>query len=308
MGLFVWAVVAAVSALAFRYRKQMFGFATRGSTVPQEFQPVASSVRGKKYLIVGGTKGLGLALAKLLKKNGASVVVVGRSAPTAAGLEFVEADLQTVKQQLAFANKFDISGLDVVVLTTGILAPPKRVDNGEGMELDLAISYISRKVILDRFRERGLKARVFAMGFPGQDLEIKDWNAQSGYSVLDQHMNTVVANEALVLAYRRKFPELEVYGLNPGLVQTDIRSNMYAGFWRYLEPVLEGIISLVFPSADEYAQHIYPVIAAERLPRRTVSFNSQGEALRVNPKLTEEAVERIWRDSEALVARALGKQ
>lgn len=81
-------------------------------------------------------------------------------------------------------------------------------------------------------REKGaIKGRVFVMGFPGEELEVKNWNTQDPekYGVMEQHMNTVVANEALVVGYRARFPAVEIYGLNPGMVQTGIRSNVYTG-------------------------------------------------------------------------------
>ncbi|MGC2343025.1 MAG: SDR family NAD(P)-dependent oxidoreductase, partial [Mycobacterium sp.] len=37
-------------------------------------------VRGKGYVVVGGTAGMGLAAARALAREGASVVVVGRDA------------------------------------------------------------------------------------------------------------------------------------------------------------------------------------------------------------------------------------
>jgi hypothetical protein len=118
----------------------------------------------------------------------------------------------------------------------------------------------------------------------------------------------VVANEALTLAYRRKFPEVEIYGLNPGLVKTDIRGNLYSGFLKHLEPVFEALIGLLFPSAEEYVEHVWPVISAKQLPRDTVNYNSRSEALRNNPQLTEAVVEKIWNDSNELIAKALAKQ
>jgi len=308
MGVVLWGVLGVSAFLLFSFRKHLFSRLLRGAVKPQEFTPVAASVRGKKVLVVGGTKGLGLAIAKKLAAGGADVTVAGRTKPAEKFLKVVPADLQKVKQQVAFAQSIeDVNALDLVVFTQGIITGPTRVDNGEGIEIDLAISYIGRKVILDTLRQRGLRARVFVMGFPGQDAGISDFNALNEYKAWPQHMNTVVANEALTLAYRHKFPKLEVYGLNPGLVKTDIRSNVYSGFLKYLEPVVEGIIGLLFKDADEYAEHIYPVISADKLPHDTLSFNARGEALRVNPRLTDALVEQIWIDSEYLITKALKK-
>jgi NAD(P)-dependent dehydrogenase (short-subunit alcohol dehydrogenase family) len=308
MGVLLWGLVGVIAVVAVA-RKRIFSHLLRGHVKPsQEFEPVASSVRGKKALIVGGTKGLGLAIARKLAQEGADVTVAGRSRPADKSLKFIPADLQTVKQQKAFAEFIDdVKSLDLLLFTQGILAPPTRQDNGEGIELDLAVSYISRRVILDELREKGLRARVFVMGFPGEDQGIDDFNGLNNYKVWPQHMNTVTANEALTVAYRKKFPDIEIYGLNPGLVKTDIRGNIYSGFLKYLEPVLEGLIGLLFPDPDEYAASVWPVISAAKLPRDVINYNARSEPLRVNPQLTDALVAKIWSDSDELIAKALKK-
>jgi nucleoside-diphosphate-sugar epimerase len=260
----------------------------------------------QKVLVVGGTKGLGLAIATRLARDGAQVTVAGRTRPAEKSLNFVAVDVQTVKQSKAFAEAIqDVPSLDLVIFTQGIITGPTRVDNGEGIENDLAVSYMSRKVILDTLRHRGLRARTFVMGYPGNDYHLEDFNGLKNYRAWPQHVNTIVCNEALTLAYRRKFPEIEIYGLNPGLVKTDIRSNIYSGVLKYVGPVLEALIGVLFPNADEYAAGILPIITAEKLPRDVLSYNHRGEALRVNPQLNETVVEQIWRDSDQLIEKAL---
>jgi hypothetical protein len=210
MGVFMWALVGAIAVFAVA-RKRIFSRLTRGHVKPSaEFAPVADSVRGKRVLVVGGTKGLGLALATKLAKEGADVTVAGRTRP-AGDLKFLPADLQKVKDQKKFAESIDAKSLDLLVFTQGILAPPTRQDNGEGIELDLAVSYISRKVILDTLREKGLKARVFVMGFPGEDQGVDDFNGLKNYAVWAQHMVRAIWAFSLLLFYSKQSVRIE-YG------------------------------------------------------------------------------------------------
>ena len=52
----------------------------RRSDVHWERKPLAGgSLRGKKMAMIGGTNGIGRALARLFAANGADVVVVGRT-------------------------------------------------------------------------------------------------------------------------------------------------------------------------------------------------------------------------------------
>ena len=242
---------------------------------------------------------------KRKKKGAAEVTVVGRSDPKESGIRFVEADLSTVKAQTALASS--LGAFDLILFTQGIICGPTRKDNGEGIEMDLAVSYLGRRVILDILREKGgVKGRVFIMGYPGDDLEIKNWNTldETKYGLLEQHMNTIVANEALVLGYRSRFPNIEIFGLNPGLVQTGIRAGAYEGVFRYIGPVLELFISACFPSADEYAEAIFPALSADVLDKKVISFNPTSLPVRVNPKLTEQVIDQVWSDSEKLIAVA----
>jgi len=72
--------------------------------------------------------------------------------------------------------------------------------------------------------------------------------------------------------------------------------------------VIEQIIGLLLPNADEYAESIYPVISAEKLPGDVLSYNARCEPLRVNPNLDDATVDKIMSDSDALIRNALNKK
>ena len=40
------------------------------------------------------------------------------------------------------------------------------------------------------------------------------------------HMNTVAGNEMLVLDSAKRYPSANFFGLNPGIVKTNIRANL----------------------------------------------------------------------------------
>jgi hypothetical protein len=85
------------------------------------------------------------------------------------------------------------------------LAAPKRQETAEGIERDMAVSYLSRLVILREIAPRlgknrpaaKMKPRVFIMGFPGagQAGTLDDLNAEKSYGAMRVHMNTVADNE-----------------------------------------------------------------------------------------------------------------
>lgn len=218
----------------------------------------------------------------------------------------MQADLQTIKaMKKVAADVASPASIDTVVFTTGIIAPFNYTTTPDGIEIDLAVSYLSRRVILDELVARGLKGRVFIMGFSGEDVSLVpplNGNPEK-YSLMEQHMNTIVANDALVLGYRARSKNVAVYGLNPGMLASDIRSNLYVGFpMKYVGIVLEALLSLTCPSTDDYAEAILPTIAAKELPANVSFFNPHGEAIRTSPFLSDpKNVELIFAETDKLI-------
>lgn len=289
--------------MAYFLRKMIRGKVIEGAIKPQKAN---NNLHGKNAVVIGGTSGLGRAIADELVKNGARVTVVGRTDPKAALLSFIQADLSTVRAQRDLAEMLSRDGdqIDLLVFTQGILAPKTRVDNGEGIELDLAVSAIGRRVILDGLRESGMIAncRVFIMAFPGAEEKIVDLNGEHKYKSWPQHMNTVIVNDVTVLSYRKLYPGVEIYGLNPGLIRTGIRDSMY-GNKRLMKKWIEGFIEKHTPTPAEYAANIMNVIGAAALV--DVFFNQHGEAIHKSEYLSnDQTVEKIWNDVGILIEKA----
>jgi NAD(P)-dependent dehydrogenase (short-subunit alcohol dehydrogenase family) len=133
--------------------------------------------RGQTAIVVGGTGGLGRAIARALAARGARVVVVGQTFRDAGtpGIEFVQADLSLMREARRVAEKLPAEMLDMLIFTTGIFAAPQRQETAEGIERDLAVSYLNRLVILRSMAPRlgtqrpgaRMKPRVFLMAYPG---------------------------------------------------------------------------------------------------------------------------------------------
>lgn len=284
-----------------------------------KFTPPAltrSEVLGLKVAVVGGTGGIGRALARELAGYGANVVVVGQTFRDTdkPNIEFIRADLSLMSEARRVAALLPAETLDLVIFTTGIFAAPRRQETTEGLERDMAVSYLSRLVILQGIAPRlgthlpagRRKARVFIMGYPGtgQAGTLGDLNAERSYSAMGVHMNTVAGNEMLVLDGARRYPHINLYGLNPGLIKTDIRSNFMGGN-KFLFALLEGLIGLMTPTADSYAQRIAPLLLAPELDAHSGAlFNNKARAILPSPKLTSPHVKAFLAESQVLADRA----
>jgi len=282
-----------------------------------------SYFRGKNILIVGGTAGIGKALSISCLRLGANVTVVGRRDPTEdlAAAKFVRKDLSLMKTAAALADEIDVAGLDAIVFTNGIITNPVRQESGEGLELDMAVSYLSRLVFSRRALEKGFgskrvdqahKPRIFVMGYPGASVTptVDDFNSERKYSAIPAHMNTVAGNEALVTYLNREGKgAVNVYGLNPGMIRTDIRDN-YLGKGSWTSWAVEGIIGWISISpatyADDYLVHILASPLLEDKPGLFV--DQKRKIIAGNPYFAkEENLGRVISESLKLVDRALGK-
>lgn len=272
---------------------------------------------GARAAIVGGTGGIGRALARKLASKGAAVIVVGRQfrdAPTA-GVEFMAADLSSMREARRVGRSLPAEGLDLVVFTTGIMAGPKREVTADGIERDLAVSYLSRLVILREIAGRlgqaraadARKPRVFVTGFPGsgQKANVDDLNSEHSYGRMTAHMNTVAGNEALVLDAAVRYRHFETFGLNPGFVSTGIRTNLFGGK-NWLYHTVEWLAALLTKGADEYAAQIAPLFIAPELNARSgMMFDDKGRAILASGFLDKANVDRLIAASEGVVRRTI---
>lgn len=271
---------------------------------------------GKQVAIVGGTGGIGRALSRFLAARGASVLVVGQTFRDAgvSGIQFIQADLGLMREAQRVATLLPAETLDMVIFTTGIFAAPQREETVEGIERDMAVSYLNRMVLLNAIAPRlgtqrtaaSIKPRVFIMGYPGtgQIGTAHDLNAEQSYKAMSAHMNTVAGNEMLVLDTARRHPQLRVFGLNPGLIKTSIRDNML-GKGSLKSRVIEGLIGLMTPTADTYAQRIAPLLLTPDIEGYSgAMFNSKGQAILPSQGLSADHIRTFMDASRALVARA----
>lgn len=263
---------------------------------------------GVKAVVVGGTNGIGFAIASSLSAAGAQVTVVGRTnraENSEKNISFVKADLSSMKAAKQCADALPAQAIDLLIFTQGIITKKTRHETEEGIEEDMAVSALSRLVMLRQLAPKmHARARVFIMGFPGTKEALpdaSDLNAEKKYSQFPQHMATVVVNEALVLDGATRYPMLAVFGLNPGLIRTGIRANV-VGTGLFAKMV-EGCIGCLNVSAEDYAKTICPVLLAPGLDHESgFHFSQSGKPVKPSANLTPEAVNKLVTAAEELVA------
>ncbi len=275
------------------------------------------NLEGMKVAIIGGTGGIGRAFSRFMASRGASVVVVGQTFRDSdlSGIEFIQADLSLMREAQRVAALLPAETLDLILFTTGIFAAPNRQETAEAIERDMAVSYLSRLVSVRGIAPRlgknrpaaPMKPRVFIMGYPGtgQAGTLDDLNAEKSYSAMAVHMNTVAGNELLVLDAAKRYPNATFFGLNPGLIKTNIRDNFF-GKDTLKSRFMEWMIGLMTPSADTYAERLTPLLVSPDLEAHSgAMFDRKGFAILPSPKLMDASyVSAFIAASEALVTRA----
>jgi NAD(P)-dependent dehydrogenase (short-subunit alcohol dehydrogenase family) len=272
----------------------------------------------KKLAVIGGTNGLGRAIATQALARGADVTVVGRmlrDQPTAR-LTFVPADLTSMSEAARVGRELPAESFDVVLFTTGIIAAKTREETQEHVERDMAISYLSRLAILQGLsprlgtdRDAGApRPRVFVMASPGVGTlgDPDDLNSEKNYRAMTAHANTIAGNEAIVLGAPDRFPGPAFFGLGPYLIKTGIRSN-FLGDGSITHKLFETAVGLFMQSPETYAKRIVPLLFAPELEGRTgLMFGHKAHPIKPTPSLDKTYVDRYLSASETLLRRALG--
>lgn len=277
---------------------------------------LAGEFEGKQVAVIGGTGGIGRALSRHLASLGADVVVVGQTFRDAGmpKIKFIQADLSLMREAQRVAAALPAETLDMVIFTTGIFAAPQRQETAEGIERDLAVSYLNRWVILHAIAPRlgtqrspsSMKPRAFLVGYPGsgQIGTPDDLNAEKSYKAMPAHMNTVAGNEMLVLDAAKRYPHATFFGLNPGLIKTNIRDNFF-GKGSLKSRAAEALIGLLTPTADAYAERITPLLLTPDIEGHSgAMFDNKGRAILPSAGLTEPHIRKFMAASAALAARA----
>jgi NAD(P)-dependent dehydrogenase (short-subunit alcohol dehydrogenase family) len=290
----------------------------------QDWKPGALAVdssvfSGLKVAIFGGTGGLGRAISQSLLSKGAKVTVIGRSLKDAAHHHrvFVPADLSSLVNARSVARDLAVETWDALLLTHGIFAGRSRAVTSEGLEKDLATSALSRWAIVREMAPRlsqgtfpgRVKPRLFVWGFPGgeRSLNFADVESSQNYRWQTAHSNTVVFNEALVLDMASRFPDINIFGMNPGIIKTDIMSGVL-GQSSLTQRIQQMLVGLLFQSAETYAEKVTPLLVDRALEDRSGSlFNRNAQPIEPNPWLeADDHLARVVEAAEALSARVLG--
>src|SRR5262245_36486450 len=189
-------------------------------------------------LVTGGTSGLGLATARALAREGATVVITGRSrerceaaAADARAAGWLAADFGDLRQVAALADEFEqrYGRLDVLVNNAGAVFQRRRL-TADGLELTFVVNHLAAFLLTTRLLDT-LKAsaparivNVTSVAHTVGHIDFDDLALENGFRPYRAYGRTKLANVMFTyeLARRLEGTGVTANAIHPGLVHTSI--------------------------------------------------------------------------------------
>ncbi len=276
-------------------------------------------MRSKHCLVTGATAGIGQITARELARQGARVVIVGRSPGKLDAtirqirdetgtktIESLVADLssQTEVRRLAEHVRTRYDRLDVLVNNAGAMFL-KRVESVDGIEMTLALNHLSYFLLTDLLLpliKSSAPARIVnvaSAAHKGASINFDDLEGEHRYSGWKAYQQSKLANIlfSYELARRLDGTGVTVNSLHPGFVRT----NFLDGIEGWRGRLFRAIADRVALSAEQGARTSIYLASSPDVSGVSGRYFEKERPVASSPQsLDEAAAQRLWRISEEL--------
>lgn len=280
-------------------------------------------MKGKTCLVTGATSGIGEITARELARQGARVLVVGRSPERCAAtierirretgsdaVESMVADLsaQAEVRRLAEQVRGRCDRLDVLINNAGAMFLDRR-ESVDGIEMTLALNHLSYFILtnelLDLLRSSA-PARIINVAsdaHKGASIEFDDLQGRRRYGGWRAYQRSKLANILFTaeLARRLEGTGVTVNTLHPGFVRT----RFFQDFTGWIGFLMKLGASMVAITPEDGARTTIHLATSPEVEGVTGQYFVKSRPARSSPQSQDRAAaERLWRVSEELTGQA----
>ncbi len=197
---------------------------------------------GRTYVVTGGNTGIGFETCRGLLRRGATVIVMCRSLERGqkaldqmgggGRANLVLCDLCSLKSVREAADS--VKGpVHVLILNAGVMMGEKK-ETEDGIETTMAANHLGHflltNLLLEKMSNQDPRVVILSSSthFMAKRMHHDDLNCNARpYSLFGAYSQSKLANLLFAKELSRRLPELKVYCVHPGLVQTEVARNMH---------------------------------------------------------------------------------
>ncbi len=278
-------------------------------------------MKDKICLVTGGNSGIGLEAAKVLARQGATVLITGRDAARgeaasrelreagAASAEFLPADLSTLAAVRALAAEVRRrhDRLDVLINNAGLIVPERRLTT-DGLEETFAVNHLATFLLTNELKPlltAAHGARVVTVASDAHrnipTLDFDNLQGEKRYTPFRAYSQSKLENVLFTYELARRWEGNGVTAtcLHPGVVLTPI--------WRNAKGILGFLVMFIKPfmiSAAKGGASVARLAVAPELAGVTGKYFHRDRERQTTPVTYDAAVAaRLWEMSETFVKR-----
>jgi NAD(P)-dependent dehydrogenase (short-subunit alcohol dehydrogenase family) len=275
---------------------------------------------GRICIVTGATSGIGFATAKILARQGATVVTVGRNPAKGTdtvtrirqqtgnhSVQYLQADLSVQAQVRGLAQEFQgaHSRLDVLINNVGAFFRERQL-SVDGIEMTFALNYLNvfllTNLLLDTLKasDPARIVNVSSDAHRGARLDFDDLESRRSYRGFRAYAQSKLAVILFTyeLSRRLEGTGVTVNVLHPGFVAT----NMYQNSGKLFK-LLRPLISLLAKSPEEGAETSIYLATSTEMEGVTGKYFNKKRAVRSAPASYDEAAaQRLWKISSEMTS------
>lgn len=284
---------------------------------------------GTKALVVGGTSGIGYAIARqVATEANSSVIISGRTKPSDiheqhSNIEFRPLDassMRAIQQYTDDLKSKNEQKLDFLIMSQGIYTNQGRTETSEGIDRRMALHYYGKQLLIRELLPL-LKddAKVIIIlhagrGHPNEldweDLDLK--NEFTSSAAADHNVTMTDAMIQIFAAQQNQNQNRDAHRhfvhAYPGLVDT----NLFQGLPWYIRPVAKAATMMFSITPEECAQNLLggipeSVALSEREGKYWSCVQEKGQLITDKASWTEEQLRIVEEHTWKIINGALAK-